>query len=132
MTPKHKQFIAEYVKDLHGADAYRRVYGADCKSPDSAAARLMAREDIKSAIEVALEDKRARTGWTAEKLVANFETVYARSLEAEEYTAACRALEMIGKVNDLFAEKVRLEHSGKVHHTWVVVRADEENESNGQ
>jgi phage terminase small subunit len=68
LTPKQRRFVEEYVKDLNAAAAYRRA-GYVAGSNESAAAnaaRLIAKDNIKVAVEIRLAEVTRRLKASAE------------------------------------------------------------------
>lgn len=69
LTPKQARFVEEYLVDLNAAAAARRA-GYSHKRSEAIGYDLLTKADIQSAIEVAQRERSARTGITADRVIA--------------------------------------------------------------
>ena len=136
LSPKEARFVAEYLKDQNGTQAAARA-GYSKKTANEQAARLLARVNVRGAVDRALGDAAKRAGIDAEYVLSSLKEVVERCMQRKrvmifdkvekemvqatdetgegvwEFDAngANKALELLGKNLKLFTEK--LEHSGK-------------------
>jgi phage terminase small subunit len=72
LTPRHKLFIEEYVKDCNGTEAYLRAgYKCSRKSAGVAASALLAKPEIRTILNKRLEEIRASRQREAEAFLRN-------------------------------------------------------------
>lgn len=69
LTPKQARFVEEYLVDLNAAAAARRA-GYSHKRSEAIGYDLLTKADIQSAIEIAQRERSARTGITADRVIA--------------------------------------------------------------
>ena len=69
LTAKQTRFVVEYLVDLNAAAAARRA-GYSAKRADAIGFDLLRKTEIQSAIELAQRERSARTGITADRVIA--------------------------------------------------------------
>lgn len=69
LTPKQLRFVEEYLVDLNASAAARRA-GYSQNRADAIGYENLLKPDIQSAIEVAQRERSARTGITADRVIA--------------------------------------------------------------
>lgn len=70
LNERQKRFINEYIKDLNGTRAYRKVY--KCKDDDVAkanASRLLSNANVKKLLEIKLKDREKRLEITQDRVL---------------------------------------------------------------
>ena len=71
LTPKEERFVAEYLIDLNGTQAYKRVCpGVSDASAAVQASRLLIKPNVLAAVEKAKAERAARTGISADRALA--------------------------------------------------------------
>jgi phage terminase small subunit len=133
LSPKQKLFVAEYLKDRNATAAYKRAGYKDTPSAQHNAARLMANDKVREAIDAATAACAARVeldqDWVLKRLnlisdrcVQGVPVLDREGNETGEWkfdsAGANRATELIGKHFGMFEDRVK--HSGAV--TTRVVR----------
>ncbi len=126
LTPKERLFVAEFLVDRNGAAAARRA-GYAAKSARVTAARLLAKANVRAAIEDGANRAIERARVTAEWLTKKYQAVHDGAMAAKQFTAACKALDSLAKLvghqpgqrlvhRGDPASPVKLEHGGNVTH----------------
>lgn len=111
LSAKQKRFVDEYLIDLNATAAYKRAgYKCTGHAAESAAEQLLRNIEVRGAIEAALAERAKRTEITVDRVVQEMWAHYQRCVEADEYTAATRCLELLGRHVGAFPNKH--EHSG--------------------
>lgn len=106
LTRKQSMFVAEYVKDWNGTQAAIRA-GYSPKTANEQAARMLAKDSIKAAV----EDKKAKVEdkalVDAAYVLNGLKEVARRCMEKEGFhpMGATRAFELLGKHKGLFKEE---------------------------
>ena len=106
LTEKQKLFIREYLADLNASAAALR---AGYKWGDIGR-QLLTKTHVKAAIDEAIRARAERTEITADLVVQETWKNYQRCVEADEFSAANKALELLGRHTGAFPNKH--EHSG--------------------
>lgn len=139
---QRERFCEEYVIDLDAKHAAIRA-GYAPRGASVRACKLMKRADVQERIQRLLEERRARAAITADEVVrrldklatwcmtevpifnAKGEQIGTKPLAA---TAACRALELLGKSLALFVDRQQNEFDGEINLTWQkpVARDDDD------
>lgn len=110
MTPKQELFIKEYLVDLNATQAAIRC-GYSEKTAYSQGQRLLKDVEIGKAVQKAMDERAEKVGISAAKVLENIERIATLAEAKEEYGAALRGQELLGKHLKMFTDKV--EHSGK-------------------
>lgn len=113
LTDKQAAFVREYLVDLNATQAAIRS-GYAPRSAEVTGSRLLSNDKVASAIQAGMDKRAAKTGITAEKVLADIERLREKSEEAENYPAAIKAVELLGKHLKLFTEKHEVAHTGTV------------------
>lgn len=109
LTAKEATFTREYLVDLNAARAARAA-GYSEKTCRVAGYDLLRKPNVQKALQKAMDERAMRTQITADTVLHNIERI-AKSAEAkEDWNAALRGQELLGKHLKLFTDK--LEHSG--------------------
>ena len=104
LSPKHKRFVAEYLKDLNATQAYIRAGYAE-RGANVNAARLMANDSIAAAVEKA-QGKLAETAdIDAAQIIKDLQKLSKDAAEAGQYSAAIKGKELVGKHAGMFIER---------------------------
>jgi len=104
LTPKQEAFVSSYLETGNATEAYRRSY--DAKNMSEATINVKACELLKNgkvAVRLQVLQERAASkvvltrAWVLERLMRNAD----KALELEDLTASNKALELLGKVDEL-------------------------------
>ena len=106
LTERQQAFVREYLKDLNATAAAGR---AGYKDPNIGR-QLITKNNVSAAIRAGITARAERTKITTDLVVQETWQNYQRCVAAEEYGAANKALELLGRHVGAFPN--RLEHSG--------------------
>ena len=106
LTEKQKLFVREYLTDLNASAAALR---AGYKWGEIGR-QLLTKSHVQAAIQEAKQARAERTEITADLVVQETWKNYQRCVDAEEFSAANKALELLGRHTGAFPNKH--EHSG--------------------
>jgi phage terminase small subunit len=106
LTPKQKVFVQEYLLDMNASAAALR---AGYKWGDIGR-QLLTKNHVRAAIEEGKRARVERTEITADLVVQETWKNYQRCVDADEFSAANKALELLGRHTGAFPNKH--EHSG--------------------
>ena len=101
LNPKQARFISEYPKDCNGTQAAIRA-GYSPKTAQEQSSRLLSNVKVREAIDKALRERAERVEIDADWVVVNFRNLYLEPLAANDYRAAARCLENLGKHAGIF------------------------------
>jgi phage terminase small subunit len=104
-------FVQEYLVDLNATQAAIRT-GYSPKTAEVQGCRLLSKAKIADAVQKGIDKRSAKIGITAEKVLENIERIAQKAEEADEYSAALKGHELLGRHLKLFTDKVEL--SGNV------------------
>lgn len=124
LNQKQQRFVLEYLKDSNGAQAAIRA-GYAARSAREIACALLAKHNIKEAIQKAVEERNQKLKLDAQWVVKNLQKVHRVSMRGHpifdkdgnlvgrkvDTTGANKALELIGRHLGIFVDKH--EHTGK-------------------
>jgi hypothetical protein len=110
LTPKERQFVAEYLVDRNGAAAARRA-GYAAKSAKVTAARLLTKANVRMAITEGTQAGIERSEINADWLTDRYRTTHDEAIAAGQFSAAVKALDSLAKLKGLMPDQ-RLIHSG--------------------
>ena len=109
LTPKEELFVAEYLIHSNGARAYAAAgYKGSSETVRKGAFDLLRRPRVKAAIDAARGKRLKKLELTAEKVLGDIGRIADKAEAADEYSAALRGHELLGKHLKLFAERVEL------------------------
>lgn len=105
LTPKQARFAALYVELGNASEAYRRAYDVGPDSKDDGihvnASKLLANAKVALRVDElqaeAMEVAKLNRAWVLKRLMRNAD----KALELEDLTASNKALELIGKTDEL-------------------------------
>lgn len=105
MTPKQEMFIKEYLVDLNATQAAIRA-GYSTKTAGVIGDENLKKPEIATAIQDAMDKRSAKVGITAEKVLENIERIAMLAEASEEYGAALKGQELLGKHLKMFTDKI--------------------------
>jgi phage terminase small subunit len=144
LNPKHRKFIAEYLKDQNATQAAIRA-GYSKNTARSIGCELLTNPNIHKAIESALTRNMDKAEVTAESIIVRLNELANRCMQAQpvlgpfgiqrtnwkgegvwefDSSGAARALELLGKTRGMFVDK----HDVTVGGRMVVVPPKEDGE----
>lgn len=118
LNEKHKEFCRLYVLTK---DVVKATEGAgySIKGGASQGSRLLARDDIKREIN-RLRDKadnkvikELQKSWTSSKTIHEAIELYELAVEKNQLSAATKVLQLIGKTNGAFPDKIEVNNKDK-------------------
>ncbi len=109
LTPKIEHFVAEYIIDKNAARAARAA-GYTSKSATRYASELLAKPEVRKAVDKALKAQMTRTLITADNVLRRLDRLAEKAEGEGDYVAAIRANQLLGQHYKLFTEKH--EHGG--------------------
>jgi phage terminase small subunit len=109
MTPKQQLFVREYLVDLNATQAAIRA-GYSAKTARSIGSELLTNPDIAAAVQAAADKRSAKAEITAQAVLQNIQRIATRAEADDDWQAALKGNELLGKHLKLFTEKV--EHTG--------------------
>jgi len=112
MTPKQAEFVKEYLKDLNATRAAER---AGFKNPNTYAAEMMARHEIKAAIAAEMAKRAEKLDIDAEWVLRNAIDLHGRCKAEADRSNERQTLDLIGKHINVQAFKERFEHNVTVN-----------------
>lgn len=99
LNPRQQLFVHEYLVDMDAAAAYQRA-GYEPKTETSAvqgAYQLLRHPGVMAALEEAQRERITRIKLTGDWAVQGFLVLYLKAQADKDWSAACKALENIGK-----------------------------------
>ena len=111
LTAKQKQFCQEYLIDLNASAAARRA-GYSPRTAFRAGQENMQKPAIQETIQKAIEERSNRTQITADQILQALKDIVEDSTKLDDSgkmldaSAACRALELLGKHLRMFVDRV--------------------------
>ncbi|MBQ7875493.1 MAG: terminase small subunit [Oscillospiraceae bacterium] len=124
LTAKQEKFCMEYIVDYNGTQAAIRA-GYSESSARTTAWRMLKNDDIAARVrELQREYNDQRCFYEKDRCMGEFWKTYEKAVEAGDGKTAAKCLELIGKTNGMFTEKVAVgadaESSGEVHFSIEV------------
>lgn len=110
LTPKQQRFVGEYLVDLNATQAAIRA-GYSSKTADKIGSELLGKTSISERIQKAMADREARTEITADYVLRRLREEAELTGEGSSHSARIRALELLGKHQGMFADRLRLDGS---------------------
>jgi phage terminase small subunit len=106
MNDKQLRFIEEYCVDLNASAAARRAgYAGEA---NKVGPRLARHPRIRAEVLKRQEALRRRTETSAEKVIEDLKRLAAQAEAREEFTAAIRAVELLGKHLGMFVDRTKI------------------------
>ncbi len=103
MRDRRRRFVQEYLIDMNGTQAAIRA-GYARSGAHTEANRLLAAPEVRVMVAEGQKALQERTEVTQEYVVRNLKEVAERCIELGEFTAATRALELLGKHIGMFKD----------------------------
>lgn len=110
LNARQERFVAEYLRDGNAAQAYVRA-GYAPGAAETCGPRLLRSAQVAAAVDKGRSRLTAKLELSAEKVLADIARIATSAEAAEEYSAALKGQELLGKHLKLFADRV--EHSGE-------------------
>lgn len=104
LSPKHKRFVAEYLKDLNATQAYIRA-GYSENGAGQSAEKLLKNPEIAAAVAKGQEKLVESAEIDAAQIIKDLQTLSDRAAREGQYSAAIRAKELVGKHSGMFVER---------------------------
>jgi phage terminase small subunit len=124
---RQRHFVVEYLKDSCGAQAAIRAgYSPNCARQQ--AWDLLTRPDVRAALDVVRAQFAERLECTVESVLQQLVDVSTEAREAQQYSAAIRSLDLLGRHLGLFGNQ----HSTTAVSEPVEVERDEDDRSDAQ
>ena len=108
---KQARFAAEYLKDCNATQAAIRA-GYAAKNADVTGSRLLGNVGVAAAVAAGQKRVASKLDLSAEKVLADIARIAGKAEGDQDYSAALKGNELLGKHLKLFTEKV--EHSGSI------------------
>jgi hypothetical protein len=106
LTDKQSRFVEEYLLDCNATAVYKRAgYTAQGRAAENAASRLLGNAEVRAAIEAGKKARSERTETTIDRVVQETWANYRRCVEANEFAAANKSLELLGRHVGAFPNK---------------------------
>ena len=102
LTAKQERFVTEYLTDLNATAAAGR---AGYKDPNIGR-QVITKDNVRAAIDEGKRARAERTEITADLVVQETWKNYQRCVEAEEFSAANKALELLGRHTGAFPKNM--------------------------
>jgi len=131
LTPKQEKFLNHYLQHGNATEAYRHAYktnGMNEASIGREAHSLLKNPKIAPRLlsmqRKASEEAVLSRAWVLEKLMQNAKDAH----KLEDFTASNKALELLGKTDELsmFVERKQVESDNRHHHSAEPVSAFDE------
>jgi phage terminase small subunit len=122
LNPKQSRFVAEYLKDSNATQAAIRA-GYSAKTAYSQGHDLLKRPEIRAQIEEANSRRVKKLELSAEKVLEDIARIALSAEQAEDFGAALKGRELLGKHLKLFTDRV--EHSADSSFAEVLKAARE-------
>lgn len=130
LKPRHAKFVAEYLKTSNATQAYLAAgYKATPEVARTCAARLLTNANVRESIRRAKDDAAKAAEINQEWVLRRLRDLAERCMQAEpvldregnptgEYTfnasGAARALELLGKEQSMFADRLKITEEGQL------------------
>lgn len=108
LTAKEALFVREWLVDMNAAQALIRA-GYSAKSARQHAHLVMKRPHVKAALDAAMAQRAEKVELSAEWVLRHLMDNVRDARMARDFTAANRALELLGKHLALFPDKVNID-----------------------
>jgi phage terminase small subunit len=107
LTAKQQRFIEEYLIDLNATQAAIRA-GYSEKNADKIGSQLLGKTRVKEQIDKALEKRSNKLNLDAEWVLTRLMDISNAAYQANDYSPANKATELIGKHLGLFTDKLEV------------------------
>lgn len=118
---KQALFVKEYLVDLNATQAAIRA-GYSAKTANEQAARMLAKVSIKEAVQEAMQNRAKKVEITAEDVLQSIVDIRSKTIEAERYSEALKANELLGKHLKLFTERIEHDVTESLATTIMMAR----------
>lgn len=110
LTPKQKQFVAEYLVDLNATAAARRA-GYSAKTADRIGPELLGKTCVSQAIQEAILERQKRTEVTQDYVIKKLKEIAEKEASDTQesdlkFSNKLKALELLGKHVGAFESKM--------------------------
>lgn len=113
LTPKQSAFVREYLVDLNATQAAIRA-GYSAKTAEQQGPRLLGNVEVAAAVQKGMDKRAQKVGITAEEVLTDIIRIGNSAEAAEDFPAALKARELLGKHLKLFTDKVEISGAATV------------------
>jgi len=110
LTAKQKAFVQEYLVDLNATQAAIRA-GYSAKTAGSIGQRLLTKVEIQAELAAAMAARGERTEITADYVLRRLKEEAELTGEGSSHSARIKALELLGKHQGMFADRLKIDGS---------------------
>jgi len=110
LTPKQQRFVDEYLVDLNATQAAIRA-GYSAKTAGSIGQRLLTKIEIQAELAAAMAAREERTEITADYVLRRLKEEAELTGEGSSHSARIKALELLGKHQGMFTDRLKLDGS---------------------
>ena len=110
LTPKQQRFVDEYLVDLNATQAAIRA-GYSAKTAGSIGQRLLKKVEIQAELAAAMAARGERTEITADYVLRRLKEEAELTGEGSSHSARIKALELLGKHQGMFADRLKIDGS---------------------
>lgn len=117
LTLKRQKFARGLSEGLSQRDAYKRAFNAENMAPESidTEASLLANDpEVSQRVEELLEEASAESDLSPGEVLEGLRALASKATTEQSYTAAIRAMELLGKAQGLFVDRVQNEDLHKL------------------
>jgi Terminase small subunit len=113
LTPKRQRFIEEYLIDRDATKAAIRA-GYSSRTASQIGYQLLQKTSVREAVEAGTAKATNRTESTVDWIATELQETYRRATSVEQYGAANKSLELLGRYRGMFPKEVH-------HRGWIGV-----------
>lgn len=124
-NPRHEKFCQFYSQGMSQEDAYEKAgYKRNRKSANNLWTKMDIKQRVSEIKEELQEEIKVEFKMSKEEVLNELLTNANLARQAEQYSAANKAMELIGKEIGLFVEKKKVQHSGEISFGKILEELD--------